>query len=103
MLKTEFIDRTGYCPTDCEYHNVIEPEYYNYPFGKDEFCHHWLLEQLHTLRERAAKYETMLRNGHRLTQATLDTLRSIHEAQHTFNKHLIFLHNKIYGNSENNK
>lgn len=41
MLISEFIDRTGFRPTDEYYHEVIEAEYEKSPLTKDEWCKQW--------------------------------------------------------------
>lgn len=38
MLYSEFIDRVGKVCTVEDYHTKVEPEYYNFPGNKDEFC-----------------------------------------------------------------
>lgn len=40
MMKSEFIERTGYEPGDLEYH-YIEESYYEFPGDKNEFCKQW--------------------------------------------------------------
>ena len=44
MMKSEFIDRTGYEPDANEYH-LIEMAYYDFDGNKDQFCAHWLKEK----------------------------------------------------------
>ena len=41
MLLKEFIDRTGFTPTDDYFHTVIEPEYYSSNLDKDYWCKQW--------------------------------------------------------------
>lgn len=41
MLISEFIDRTGFRPTEDYYHTVIEPEYNASDFEKDAWCKQW--------------------------------------------------------------
>lgn len=41
MLISEFIDRTGFRPTDDYYHTVIEPEYNKSDLDKDAWCKQW--------------------------------------------------------------
>lgn len=41
MLICEFIDRTGFCPTENYYHTVIEPEYMKSDIDKDAWCKQW--------------------------------------------------------------
>lgn len=41
MLISEFIDRTGFRPTEDYYHTVIEPEYNNSNLDKDAWCKQW--------------------------------------------------------------
>lgn len=41
MLISEFIDRTGFRPTEDYYHTVIEPEYNNSDLDKDAWCKQW--------------------------------------------------------------
>lgn len=41
MLISEFIDRTGFRPTEDYYHTVIEPEYNRSDLDKDAWCKQW--------------------------------------------------------------
>lgn len=41
MLKKEFTELTGFCPTDYYYHTVIEPEYNQSDLDKQEWCKLW--------------------------------------------------------------
>lgn len=41
MLISEFIDRTGFRPTEDYYHTVIEPEYNRSNLDKDAWCKQW--------------------------------------------------------------
>ena len=41
MLISEFIDRTGFRPTEDYYHIEIEPEYYRSNLDKDAWCKQW--------------------------------------------------------------
>ena len=41
MLIKEFIDRTGFTPTDYYYHKEIEPEYNRSRLDKDDWCKQW--------------------------------------------------------------
>ena len=41
MMISEFIDRTGFRPTDDYYHKVIEPEYEASDTDKDAWCRQW--------------------------------------------------------------
>lgn len=41
MMRSEFIERTGYNPSSEEY-EIIEEAYYNFPGDKNEFCKWWL-------------------------------------------------------------
>ncbi len=99
MLISEFIDRTGYRPTDREYHSVIEPAYYDYPHDKDSFCHQWLLNRLKVVREYIAGFEKRMQNGEKLTDISIEGYRFACQMQSTFSEKLILLYNKIYGNS----
>lgn len=40
MMKSEFIEKTGFEPTEAEYRG-IEAEYMGCDIGKDEFCKTW--------------------------------------------------------------
>lgn len=40
MMKTEFVERTGFEPTEAEYRE-IEAEYMGCDIDKDEFCKAW--------------------------------------------------------------
>lgn len=41
MLISEFIDRTGFRPTEDYYHTEIEPEYNRSDLDKDAWCKQW--------------------------------------------------------------
>lgn len=41
MLISEFIDRTGFRPTEDYYHTVIEPEYNASNLDKSDWCRQW--------------------------------------------------------------
>lgn len=41
MLISEFIDRTGFIPTEDYYHTEIEPEYNRSTIDKDAWCKQW--------------------------------------------------------------
>lgn len=41
MLLKEFIERTGFTPTENYYTKVIEPEYMASELDKDQFCKQW--------------------------------------------------------------
>lgn len=47
MLYSEFIDRVGGICTVKDYHTKVEPEYYNFPGNKDEFCLQFIGRELH--------------------------------------------------------
>ena len=55
MMKSEFIERTGFEPTEAEYRE-IEAEYMGYDIDKDEFCKTWKkqggIQRLMRLRAR---------------------------------------------------
>ena len=40
MLKSEFVGRTNYCPSDEEY-SYIETSYLESPLNMDDFCKQW--------------------------------------------------------------
>lgn len=40
MMMSEFVERTGYQPSNEEYAH-IEESYYTFPGNKDEFCAQW--------------------------------------------------------------
>lgn len=59
MLISEFIDRTGFRPTEDYYHTVIEPEYYASNLDKDAWCKQWkknggIQKAYDALKEQAA-------------------------------------------------
>lgn len=59
MLISEFIDRTGFRPTEDYYHTVIEPEYEKSDLDKDVWCKQWkknggIQKAYDTLKEQAA-------------------------------------------------
>lgn len=41
MLISEFIERTGFTPTEDYYHTVIEPGYMKCDLDKDAYCKQW--------------------------------------------------------------
>lgn len=55
MMKSEFMDRTGFEPTEAEYRD-IEAEYMGCDIDKDEFCKQWKkqggIQRLMRLRAR---------------------------------------------------
>lgn len=55
MMKSEFIERTGFDPTEAEYRE-IEAEYMGCDIDKDEFCKTWKkqggIQRLMRLRAR---------------------------------------------------
>lgn len=58
MLISEFIDRTGFRPTENYYHTVIEPEYMKSYLDKDAWCKQWkrqggIQKAYNALREQA--------------------------------------------------
>lgn len=59
MLISEFIDRTGFRPTEDYYHTVIEPEYNASDLEKDAWCKQWkknggIQKAYDALKEQAA-------------------------------------------------
>ena len=66
MLISEFIDRTGFRPTEDYYHTVIEPEYNRSNLDKDAWCKQWkktggIKKAYDALKEQAAnEYATVL-------------------------------------------
>lgn len=59
MLISEFIDRTGFRPTEDYYHTVIEPEYNESDLEKDAWCKQWkknggIQKAYDALKEQAA-------------------------------------------------
>ena len=59
MLISEFIDRTGFRPTEDYYHTVIEPEYNASNLDKDAWCKQWkknggIQKAYDALKEQAA-------------------------------------------------
>ena len=99
MLITEFIDRTGYRPTEREYHDVIEPAYYVYPHDKDAFCREWLIKRLKVLREYIAGFEKRIANCEKMSEMLETGYRVACQMQLQFAEKLILLQRKIYGNS----
>lgn len=51
MLYSEFIDRVGRVRTVEDYHTKVEPEYYNFPGNKDEFCLQFIGRELHRVND----------------------------------------------------
>ena len=66
MLISEFIDRTGFRPTEDYYHTVIEPEYNASDLEKDAWCKQWkknggIQKAYDALKKQAAnEYATVL-------------------------------------------
>ena len=66
MLISEFIDRTGFRPTEDYYHTVIEPEYNRSNLDKDAWCKQWkknggIQKAYDALKKQAAnEYATVL-------------------------------------------
>ena len=59
MLISEFIDRTGFRPTEDYYHTVIEPDYNASNLDKDAWCKQWkknggIQKAYDALKEQAA-------------------------------------------------
>ena len=59
MIISEFIDRTGFRPTEDYYHTVIEPEYNASDLEKDAWCKQWkknggIQKAYDALKEQAA-------------------------------------------------
>ena len=59
MLISEFIDRTGFRPTEDYYHTVIDPEYNRSNRDKDAWCKQWkknggIQKAYDALKEQAA-------------------------------------------------
>lgn len=46
MLYSEFIERVGRVRTAEEYHAQVEPEYYDFPGNKDEFCLKFIVDEI---------------------------------------------------------
>ena len=70
MMRSEFVERTGYEP-DYEEYRMIEESYYEFPGDKDAFCKQWLKDKkdghwdreyklLKMLAEQKDKYEKEL-------------------------------------------
>ena len=51
MLYSEFIDRVGRVRTVEDYRTKVEPEYYNFPGNKDEFCLQFIGRELHRVND----------------------------------------------------
>lgn len=51
MLYSEFIERVGNVCTVEYYHAKVEPEYYNFPGNKDEFCLQFIGRELHRVND----------------------------------------------------
>lgn len=64
MMKSEFIERTGFEPTEAEYRE-IEAEYMGCDIDKDEFCKAWKkqggIQRL--MRLRARRIEELLKRA----------------------------------------
>lgn len=60
MMKSEFMDRTGFEPTEAEYRD-IEAEYMGCDIDKDEFCKQWKKQGgiQRTMRLRARRIEEL--------------------------------------------
>lgn len=76
MLKSEFIERTGYTPTAEEYH-YIEESYYEFDGNKDEFCKQWMKDK------RSGKWAMELRFRMQLDAQKAEYEAKIAEQQET--------------------
>lgn len=67
MMKSEFIERTGFEPTEAEYRE-IEAEYMGCDIDKDEFCKTWKkqggIQRLMRLRARRIEELVKEKNDH---------------------------------------
>ena len=45
MMKSEFIERTGYTPESEEYHYIEESYYDSELLSKDDFCKQWMKDR----------------------------------------------------------
>lgn len=52
MLYSEFIERVGRVRTEEEYHTKVEPEYYDFPGNKNEFCLQFIGRELHRVNDK---------------------------------------------------
>ena len=90
MLKEEFIQRTGFNPSDEDY-KVIEKEYYEFGGNKDQFCVDWLknngIQNLYdkaTNRYKDAEQEVLnLRNHIETMEIRIDRMEKWHPAKDT--------------------
>lgn len=57
MLYSEFIERTGASVSAELYHKCVEPNYYDYPGDKDEFCRDWIAEHLVSVADSLRKFQ----------------------------------------------
>lgn len=94
MMMSEFIERTGYEPSNEEYH-YIEESYYEFPGNKDEFCKQWKKDQkdghwqrelslMKAMDEMKAQYEAKLKEK----EETLEFYRPYFNSSNLYHKEL---------------
>lgn len=90
MLIKEFIDRTGFTPTDDYYHREIEPEYNRSNLDKDDWCKEWkknggIQKAYDALREEATENHLRVQELNELvdekTQTLADYFKTIQELE----------------------
>ena len=91
-MMQEFIDRTGYTPSDLEY-GFIEEAYYETNASKDDFCKMWLERREHgfwamelELRKRMAAKQAQIDGLEKQLEASNADLAKALEDKNYFNK-----------------
>lgn len=97
MLISEFIDRTGFRPTEDYYHTVIEPEYNRSSIDKDAWCKQWKknggIQKAYDAMCKQAADEYLrvlsLEEDNKNLRKQIDSLRSDNKDLSNTNKHLL--------------
>lgn len=86
MMKSEFMERTGFEPTDEEY-KEIEEEYYHFDGNKDEFCREWVKQngirrltrnralKIGELKNQISRMVTEMENARKKAEKEVENLR----------------------------
>lgn len=92
MLYSEFIDRVGRVRTVEDYHTKVEPEYYNFPGNKDEFCLQFIGRELHRVNDeymdKRERLEKALNEGDDVWIAALTEIVKLYDK----NWHILMEH-----------
>lgn len=87
MLYSEFIDRVGNVCTVEDYHAKVEPEYYDFPGDKDEFCLKFIGRELHRVNDEymeSRKYleRALVANDEEQTEVWKESVKTWDEIWH---------------------